>query len=113
MTLRSYLVKFNDDPEREVFLEDYEAVYAEGWDANIFSMKFLHKAIAETNYEDVYKVFRIVAEFIRPVSFEELKDEIMQEDNEVYTKLDLGDGSYKKLNLKYNPDTYEIDNDED
>ena len=90
-------------------MEDYEALYAEAWDVNVFCLKFLKKTIEKAKYDEVYTAFRVILETIKPISYEQLKYDSQDKSDVDYNRLVLGDGSYKKLNLSYNQSTYELD----
>ena len=110
MTLREYLIKYNKDENRVIFHADYEVLYAETWDVEVFSLKFLKKSIIEANYEEIFAVYKSIIEFIRPVSLDEI---ISKKTHRGANRTEIGEGSFRKKKLHYDPNTYELTNDED
>ena len=110
MTLREYLIRYNKDEDRVIFYADYEVLYAETWDVEVFSLKFLKKSVIEASYNEIFAVYKSIIEFIRPVSLDEI---ITKKTKRGANREEIGEGSFKKKTLNYDPNTYELTKDED
>ena len=110
MTLREYILSRSKKHENELFDNDYQAVFAESWDAETFGLYFFKKNIKDVSLSNILKVAKAACGLE-----DEYYDEDFEENNFIIddNKIMIGDGSYKKLAINYDPDTLEpfVEND--
>ncbi len=101
--------------EQSLFENESQALYAQSWDAEIFTKKILQKELSETNFQEVYGAFKAVVRHIEleNMSYEELYANIARKNEDEKKSLyqHYKNGT-KKRNLFYN-DNYEQSSEED
>ena len=107
MTLYNYLMQFKTAREDEIFEDSFFVGLADRWDANEFSKRFCGKPISNANFREIWKKF--LAYCPNSVRYEEISLENLNENPVVGNKIYLPYGGIKKLDLTYNPTTYELD----
>ena len=104
MTLRQYLLRgFNGD-EKDLFINDLQAFFAQSWDIEAFCQKYLKKSVKAAKKSEVEIAFRALLEYIEPeeISYEEIFDSEIDNEYDNTDQYIYLDGGVKKKRLIYN-----------
>ena len=119
MTLREYFIKINRRNIDSIFNTYCQAAFAEGWDAEAFSKRFLNKDLDEATYEEMKTVFKAIVKTFDPFYYEDIDEDYVTDDCKIiigdgnYKKVSQSDGYTKKLERKFNPCLVDPYDDED
>ena len=111
MTLLDYLLMNNDSDISKLLKKSAIIDYASNWELDLFSKTYCDSNAIEDGSDPIIKAFKknCLKMANEVLSYENLQETCITDDYKVL----LEEGNYKKLNLTYNPSTYELNNPEE